>query len=137
LNGILSFIAVIAIPCSLAAQDHLLPVFHFTRLSTGVSPGGMRSRVVRDDKGFVWLGTVNDLERYDGNSLKDYRNVPHDSHSLSSNTIMSLLADSKHRLWLGTFETGLSLFDEVNDRFVNFLPRHGDSLWLQSGTVWA
>jgi len=79
----------------------------------------MRSRVVRDDNGFVWLGTVNGLERYDGNSFKDYRNNPDDPSSLSSNTIMSLLVDRKQRLWVGTFETGLSLFDAGRDRFLS------------------
>ena len=95
----------------------------------------MRSRVVRDDKGFVWLGTGNGLERYDGNSFKDYRNIPDDPHSLSSNSIWSLLVDSSNRLWVGTFETGLSLYDAAHDRFVNFLPRPGDSLWLQTKSV--
>ena len=95
----------------LSAQEKLLPVFHFNRLRAGLYADGMRSRVVRNGKGFVWLGTVNGLERYDGSSFKDYRNIPDDPHSLSSNTIMSLLVDSKNRLWIGTFESGLSLYD--------------------------
>ena len=95
----------------------------------------MRSRVVRDDRGFVWLGTGNGLERYDGFSVKDYRNIPDDPRSLSSNAIWSFLVDRKNRLWVGTFETGLSLYDAAHDRFVNFLPRPGDSLWLQKKSV--
>ncbi len=133
----------------LFAQESLLPVFHFNRLSTadGLSSNEMRSRVVRDNKGFVWIGSVNGLERYDGYGIKDYRNIPDDPHSLSSNSIWSLLVDRKNRLWIGTFETGLSLFDDARDRFLNFLPRPGDPLWLQnkgvlalmedrSGTLW-
>jgi signal transduction histidine kinase/ligand-binding sensor domain-containing protein/DNA-binding response OmpR family regulator len=120
-----------------SAQDQLLPVFHFNHLSTadGLSSNAMRSRVVRDNNGFVWIGTVNGLERYDGISIKDYRNVPSDPYSLSSNTIMSLLVDRKHRLWVGTFETGLSLYDAARDCFLNLFPRPGDSLWLQGKSI--
>jgi signal transduction histidine kinase/DNA-binding response OmpR family regulator/ligand-binding sensor domain-containing protein len=97
----------------------------------------MRSRVVRDEKGYVWLGTANGLERYDGYSFKDYRHIPEIPHSLSSNAIWSLLIDRKKRLWVGTFETGLSLYDAPRDRFINFLPNPGDSSWLQNKGVLA
>ncbi len=139
---VLTVLGVSALLCfsglPLIAQDHLLPVFHFNHLSTadGLSTPQIRSRVVRDDKGFVWVGTANGLERYDGQNVKDYRNIPDDPRSLSSNAIWSLLVDRKNRLWVGTFETGLSLYDAARDRFVNFLPRAGDSLWLQKKSVY-
>ena len=125
--------------CSpLFAQDQLLPVFHFQHLSTddGLSTNEIRSPVVRDGKGFFWIGTYNGLERYDGYSFKDYRKIPGDPYSLSSNAVWSLLVDRKQRLWVGTFETGLSLYDPNRDRFLNFLPRLGDSSWYQGKPVW-
>ena len=124
--------------CSaLFAQEQLLPVFHFNRLTTadGLPTNGIRSRVVRDNKGFVWIGTFNGLARYDGYGCRVYRNDPNDPASISSNTVMSLLLDRKQRLWVGTWETGLSLYDPARDRFINFLPRPGDSSWLQGKTV--
>jgi ligand-binding sensor domain-containing protein len=119
----------------LLAQEKLLPVYHFNRVPTPVEH--IRSRVARDSSGFVWIGTANGLERYDGYSINEYRHVMDDPHSLSSNAIWSLLVDRKNRLWVGTFETGLSLYDAARDRFVNFLPRPGDSLSLQSRGVLA
>jgi signal transduction histidine kinase/DNA-binding response OmpR family regulator/streptogramin lyase len=130
-------LALLVHPDPLAAQQNLLPVFHFNRLPAGSYTNGMRSRVVRDEKGYVWLGTANGLERYDGYGFKDYRHIPDDRHSLSSNAIWSLLIDRKKRLWVGTFETGLSLYDDLRDRFVNFLPHPGDSSWLQNKGVLA
>jgi signal transduction histidine kinase/ligand-binding sensor domain-containing protein/DNA-binding response OmpR family regulator len=108
----------------LAAQQKLLPVLHFNRLSppNGLSTNEIRSRIVRDDKGFVWVGTVNGLERYDGYSAKLYRNISEDPSSLSSSIVMSLFLDSKHRLWAGTWESGLSVYDPSRDRFLNFRP---------------
>jgi signal transduction histidine kinase/DNA-binding response OmpR family regulator/ligand-binding sensor domain-containing protein len=138
-----SCIAMLAILLGLAgtqpllSQEKLLPVFHFNRLPAGHYTNGMRSRVVRDDKGYVWLGTANGLERYDGYDFKDYRHIPDDPYSLSSNAIWSLHVDRKNRLWVGTFETGLSLYDAPRDRFINFLPHPGDSSWLQNKGVLA
>jgi signal transduction histidine kinase/DNA-binding response OmpR family regulator/ligand-binding sensor domain-containing protein len=48
---------------------------------------------------------------------------------------LALLIDSKHRLWVGSYDTGLSLFDNVRDRFINFLPRSGDSSWYESPII--
>ena len=89
----------------------------------------------RDSKGFVWIGTANGLSRYDGYSFKTYRNILNDSSSISSSMIFMVKEDSRHRLWVGTYDAGLSLYDPVRDRFVNFRPRPGDSTWLQTRTV--
>jgi signal transduction histidine kinase/DNA-binding response OmpR family regulator/ligand-binding sensor domain-containing protein len=135
--GTFFFLLLVASDQVTVAQENLLPVFHFSRLPAGLYTNGMRSRVVRDEKGYVWLGTANGLERYDGYGFKDYRHIPDDPHSLSSNAIWSLLIDRKNRLWVGTFESGLSLYDPLHDRFVNFLPHPGDSSWLQNKGVLA
>ncbi len=121
----------------LAAQQKLLPVFHFNRLTTaeGLPSNEIRSNVVRDRQGFIWFGTVDGLVRYDGYSCTVYRNQPGNPHSLSSNSVITLHVDRKGRLWVGTYATGLSLYDPSKDRFVNFLPRRADSLWFQGHYV--
>ena len=113
----------------ISAQDKLLPVFHFNHLTTadGLPSNEIRSNVVTDRQGFIWIGTVLGLARYDGYSCKVYRHIPGDPHSLSSDGIMSLALDRRGFLWVGTWDTGLSLYDAPNDRFVNFLPRGKDS----------
>jgi ligand-binding sensor domain-containing protein len=119
------------------AQDKLLPVFHFNRLTTadGLPSNEIRSNVVRDHQGFVWVGTISGLASYDGYSTKVYRNRADDRHSLSSNSIITLHVDRIGRLWIGTFASGLGLYDRTRDRFVNFLPRPADSLWFQGHHV--
>jgi signal transduction histidine kinase/ligand-binding sensor domain-containing protein/DNA-binding response OmpR family regulator len=125
---LLTLFLLLTSPHPLSAQDKLLPVFHFNRwsMAEGLPTDGIRSRVVRDSRGFVWIGTVNGLEKFDGYTFKDYRNVPGDPFSLPSNTIMSLLLDRKGRLWVGTSEFGLSLYDPDHDRFLNLSPGSGD-----------
>ena len=94
----------------LSAQEQLLPVFHFNRLSSedGLFSSYITSRIIRDSLGFIWVGTVDGLERYDGYRIKDHHNLPDDPNSLSSNTIMSLFVDRHQRLWVGTWVTGCS-----------------------------
>jgi len=120
-----------------SAQNQMLPVFHFNRLTTddGLPTSEIRSPVVCDRQGFIWVGTVNGLARYDGYTCKVYRNVPDDPHSISSNAIMNLYVDRRGLLWVGTFDTGVSLYDAVNDRFVNFLPAQSDSAWLPHNPI--
>ncbi len=67
----------------LPAQEKLLPVLHFNHLTTadGLPSNEMRSPVVRDHSGYVWVGTENGLARYDGYGCKVYRNDPNDSTS--------------------------------------------------------
>ena len=136
--GVILLGLMVQLCSTLFAQDQLLPVLHFQHLSTddGLPTNEIRSPVVRDGKGFFWIGTFNGLERYDGYSFKDYRKIPDDPYSVSSNVVWSLLVDSKQRLWVGTFETGVSLYDPNRDRFINFLPRPGDSSWYQGKPVW-
>ncbi len=83
----------------------------------------------------MWIGTTNGLERYDGYGVKDYRNIPGDPYSISSNTVTALLIDSRHRLWIGTWDTGLSLYDPSSDRFLNFRPPRDGSALAQTKTV--
>jgi signal transduction histidine kinase/DNA-binding response OmpR family regulator/ligand-binding sensor domain-containing protein len=48
--------------------------------------------------------------------------------------IVMIKEDSHHRIWVGTWDSGLCMYDQERDRFVNFIPRPGDSTWLQGRT---
>ncbi len=119
----------------LFAQEQLLPVLRIQRLE-GYKSGWVGARTVRDSLGFVWIGTENGLQRFDGYDFKEYRHVASDSTSLSSSRARSLLVDSKQRLWVGTVETGLSLFDRAHDRFINFYPYPEDSSPIESRIIY-
>ena len=115
----------------LHAQDRLLPVFHFNRLTTadGLPTNEIRSNVVRDRQGFVWVGTVNGVARYDGYTCKVYREL-----STPDNAIV-LFVDSKGRLWVGSYAAGLSLYDPAKDRFVKFQARRDDKSSLHPSYI--
>ncbi len=72
--------------------------------------------ITQDSKGFMWFGTRNGLNRFDGYDFKTFSNNLNDSTSLGSNSIVSLQEDSRGRLWVGT-HTGIYLFDPLKETF--------------------
>ena len=79
--------------------------------------------LLQDSFGFIWFGTDDGLNRFDGYDIKVYRNIPNDTTSLSGNVIWSLFEDREGFLWIGTKTGKLNRYDPYNDRFENwFLP---------------
>lgn len=75
--------------------------------------------ILQDKKGFIWIGTRNGLNRFDGNTFKIFHNVLSDAQSLGSNSIFSLFEDKKEQLWVGTY-SGIYLYDPRQERFSAF-----------------
>lgn len=76
--------------------------------------------IVQDHNGYMWIGTTDGLNRYDGYSFKVYRHDPQDSLSLCDNSITALFVDSKGILWVGTENNGLSKYDPLQDGFHHY-----------------
>jgi len=91
--------------------------------------------MLQDSKGFMWFGTQDGLNRYDGYDFKVYKNDPEDPNSLSINYILSLLEDSEGNLWVGTNGGGLNRFDRDLDAFTRFVSESDDSKGLSSNFV--
>jgi len=72
--------------------------------------------ICQDKKGFMWFGTRNGLNRYDGYNIKVYQFSAADSLSISHNYVVSLLSDSHQNLWVGT-DAGLNKYNEKTDNF--------------------
>lgn len=93
--------------------------------------------IYQDHNGFMWFGTYDGLNRYDGYEFKVYRNRVGDSTSLLDNTVYSIQGDKNHILWIAG-RKGLSLFNPVKNSFstVSYgdLKNHTQTI---SGTVHA
>jgi signal transduction histidine kinase/CheY-like chemotaxis protein/ligand-binding sensor domain-containing protein len=92
----------------------------FTHLTTddGLSQSTVRC-ILKDKYGFIWFGTEDGLNRYDGYNFTIYRNIPQNVHSLNGNSIGALFEDREGTLWIGT-NNGLNKYDRGSDSFTNY-----------------
>ncbi len=103
--------------------------------------------ILQDQRGFIWLGTQDGLNRYDGYEFRIFKHDPGEPDSISSNFIQALYEDPAGKIWIGTLGGGLSVFDPVTEQFSTWLndPQDAHSLSLnsvaaiypdQDGTLW-
>jgi ligand-binding sensor domain-containing protein len=76
----------------------------FTHLTTndGLSQSNVTA-ILQDRRGFMWFGTRDGLNRYDGNNFVVYKNNPKGPDSLTSNTVHDLMEDDQGYLWIATY----------------------------------
>ncbi len=77
--------------------------------------------IYQDHFGFMWFGTQDGLNCYDGFNFTTYRSIPEDSSTLSHNWIWDVMEDAEHRLWIATWN-GLTLYNRETATFTRFLP---------------
>src|SRR5690606_889454 len=84
-------------------------------LDKGLSNNSVKC-VFQDSKGYVWFGTFDGLNRYDGYEIRSYRNKLNDSGSLPHNYIYCIAEDRFQKLWIGTGQ-GVGIYDGNFDSF--------------------
>ncbi len=96
--------------------------FQFTEytIKEGLSSSNVTA-ITKDKDGFMWLGTANGLNRFDGNAFDCFYNNPGDEHSLPGNEIQALCIDRQQRMWVGT-TGGISLYNRGRQDFSNYYP---------------
>jgi len=99
------------------AQNNQIKFKHIT-LEDGLSQSSV-SCILQDYRGFMWFGTLDGLNKYDGYNITIYRNNAKDSLSLPDNSISVLFEDFSKNLWIGTHSKGLLKYDRIKNRFLN------------------
>lgn len=103
--------------------------------------------IFQDRQGFLWFGTADGLNRYDGYEFKYYKHDPSDTNSLSHNNVLSITEDRNGMLWFGTGGEGLNKFDRTNGKFTHYKHNSNDRFSLSNnyihhlycdplGTIW-
>ncbi len=105
-------------PLSLAQQTN----YKFDRLliRDGLSQSSVFA-VIQDHLGFMWIGTLDGLNRFDGYNFEVFRPVPGDSTSISHNSVFTILEDSEHNIWVGTLGGGLNKYDRNTNSFIHYI----------------
>ena len=73
--------------------------------------------VFQDSKGFIWIGTQDGLNRYDGYGFREYKHDNEDSLTISGNFIRSIVETPEGNIWIGTKDHGISIWNRKTDKF--------------------
>ncbi len=95
----------------------------------------------QDHHGFIWIGTRDGLNRYDGYNFVTYKTNPNDTNSLSNNEITVIHPDQHGDIWVGTRGGGLNKFITRSNQFIRFsylTPENiiRDIFQSPDGTLW-
>ena len=104
---VLSYTTALLLGCAcLSAQS--APPLQFTRLAAedGLSQGGVMA-ISQDSQGFLWLGTEDGLDRYDGYEVRHFIHDRTQPRSLPTNWVSTLVQDRTGTLWIGTAGGGV------------------------------
>lgn len=93
--------------------------------------------LAQDHKGNIWAGSDRGIYRLEPatGAMKHYQNNPKDPYSLSNNISRQIYVDKKGWVWTGSDGGGISLYDEPNDRFLNFTHQDGRPGYLSSNSI--
>ncbi|MBQ7237155.1 MAG: helix-turn-helix domain-containing protein [Bacteroidales bacterium] len=98
------------------------------------------SQFVQDDKGYIWLGTLDGLMRFDGQHTSLYKTYPGDSIHVENHRIMRLLRAKSGNLWITTYGRYCYLFDTDRYCYCNPLAANGNEVsqiyCLDNGATW-
>jgi PAS domain S-box-containing protein len=93
--------------------------------------------IFQDSRGFLWIGTQDGLNRYDGYSFKVYKHDPEMPTSISHNSILKIAEDENGILWIGTWGGGLNRYDPATETFTSYQHNPDDPSSISNDTVTA
>ncbi len=93
--------------------------FEHVSVEQGLSQSSVNC-ITQDTRGFLWFGTDDGLNRYDGYNFVVFRHDPADAFSLGNNRVLALFEDRNGVLWVGTAGGGLNRYDRDRNRFVRY-----------------
>src|SRR5215212_12054383 len=146
---ILTILMVFNLPLSIGTAAHLAETaanfdsnlapgsiiqFEHLTIEDGLSQNAGLA-LFQDSKGYLWVGTQDGLNRYNGYTFKIFKHDPENPGSLSHNSILSITEDKNGYLWIGTWGGGLNRFDPATETFARYRHDPGESSSLSSNTV--
>jgi PAS domain S-box-containing protein len=78
--------------------------------------------LLQDSQGYLWIGTQDGLNRYNGYTITQFKHDPDNPQSLSHNSVIALYEDRDGFLWVGTWGGGLNRYDPATQQFTRYTP---------------
>ncbi|HLF64152.1 MAG TPA: histidine kinase [Saprospiraceae bacterium] len=98
-------------------------------------PLGPAGEIFQDTEGFLWIGTVNGLLRFDGYETRFYTHDPNDSTSIGANNIDAIGQDTQGRIWVGLNGFGLDILNAELKTFLHLCLPDTDRACMQGISV--
>jgi ligand-binding sensor domain-containing protein len=133
LQIVLILLAVIIVPLPASSQINETRFEHIS-LERGLSQTTVFS-IFQDRKGFLWFGTLDGLNKYDGYTYTVYRSDPRNPKTISNNSVFKIFEDNAGALWIGTLGGGLNRFDRSTGEFKRFRHHPDDTTSLSNDFV--
>ncbi|MCW3117995.1 MAG: response regulator, partial [Chitinophagaceae bacterium] len=93
--------------------------FEHLDLNNGLSQNNVMC-ILQGSRGFMWFGTRDGLNKYDGYKFTTYKNVAKDSNSINNNFITGMVEDAEGIIWIATRGGGLNRYDKQKEAFTHF-----------------
>jgi len=132
---IAAFLLILLSPILLLGQDGEIQFNHIT-IENGLSQSTVEA-IAQDSVGYMWFGTNDGLNRYDGVNFRIYKHSPDDPFSISDNDIQVIYEDREHTLWIGTQSRGLNRYDRKKERFIRYKSNPDEWHTITANTVWS
>jgi len=128
------FVFLILLFCTLNgfSQNQSLKFEHIST-AEGLSQINV-SCIIQDSRGFMWIGTRDGLNRYDGYKFIVYNHSFQDDNTISNNLITDLAEDKDGNIWVGTL-TGLNKLDRKTGRFTRYLHNDKNTNTISSNAI--
>lgn len=127
----LAFSGIFFLLIQLSAQEARQYSFTHYGVQNGLAAYNVHS-LIQDETGFIWIGTINGLQRFDGTRFITFRHNPADPASLPDNNVEQLLIDSNKNLWLVLADGSIGVFDTKRFLFRKALVKLHDQNNLQA-----
>lgn len=90
---------------------------------------------IQDHRGFLWFGTRDGLNRFDGYTFAVYRHDPGNMGSIADGSAKCIYEDSRKEIWIGTHSSGLDRFDRATERFHHYRHNPHDTTTIGDGPI--
>ena len=130
--AILFLLLICMLPSGLRSQDDL---YRFSRvdITQGLSHNQVNC-MLRDETGFLWIGTMSGLDRYDAYKFKVFKHDLRDTASISDDYIEKISEGPGHKLWIFT-RNGINIYDPLTEQFDRNPQRFLDSIHIPNGNI--
>ena len=126
---------LLLICCRIYSQGQEVPhVFRHLSVDQGLSNNWIKA-IHRDREGYIWFGTFNGLNRFDGTNVTQY--LAEEYAGLQDDFIQALEEDSQGNIWIGTFSGGLAKYERQTDSFLTYLHVPQDKASISSNQVFS